>query len=59
MTTGEISENKDLIHIDEIQLEFWINFLQEADKVKYAKELYSVEKMNSDMKSILSWINEI
>lgn len=59
MTTSEISENKDLIHIDEIQLEFWINFLQEADKVKYAKELYSVEKMNSDMKSILSWINEI
>ena len=59
MTTGEIAENKNLIKIDEIQLEFWINFLQKADKVKYAKELYTVEKMNSDMEKIFTWINKI
>ena len=59
MTTGEIAENKKLIQIDEIQLEFWINFLQKADKVKYAKELYTVEKMNSDMEKIFTWIKKI
>ena len=59
MTTGEIANNKHLIKIDEIQLELWIDFLQKADKVKYAKELFTVEKMNSDMEKILNWINKI
>ena len=59
MTTDEIANNRHLIQIDEIQLELWIDFLQKADKVKYAKELFAVEKMNSDMEKILNWINKI
>jgi hypothetical protein len=59
MTTHEIANNRHLIQIDENQLELWIDFLQKADKVKYAKELFSVEKMNSDMEKILNWINKI
>ena len=59
MTTDEISNNRHLIQIDEIQLELWIDFLKKADKVKYAKELFTVEKMNSDMEKILNWINKI
>ena len=59
MTTGEIAENKNLIQIDEVQLKLWIDFLQKADKVKYAKELYTVEKMKRDMEKIFEWINKI
>jgi hypothetical protein len=59
MTTDEIADNRHLIQIDENQLELWIDFLQKADKVKYAKELFAVEKMNSDMEKILNWINKI
>ena len=59
MTTGEIAENKNLIQIDEVQLKLWIDFLQKADKVKYAKELYTIEKMKRDMEKIFEWINKI
>ena len=59
MTTDEIADNRHLIQIDENQLELWIDLLQKADKVKYAKELFAVEKMNSDMEKILNWINKI
>ena len=59
MTTEEIHGFKSLFPMDESQFSQWIQFLNEADMVKYAREIPSLEKMSVDKEKISSLIHQL
>ena len=59
MTTEEIHGFRSLFPMDESQFSQWIQFLNEADMVKYAREIPSLEKMSVDKEKISSLIHQL
>ena len=59
MTTEEIQEFRPLFPLDDEQFSEWHQFLSEADMVKYARDIPTPDKMNSDMGKISSLISQI
>jgi len=59
MTTEEIQEFRPLFPLDDEQFSEWHQFLSEADMVKYARDIPTPDKMNSDMEKISSLISQI
>ena len=59
MTTEEIHGFKSLFPMDEFQFSQWVQFLNEADMVKYAREIPSPEKMSVDKEKISSLIHQL
>ena len=59
MTTEEIHRFRSLFPMDESQFSQWIQFLNEADMVKYAREIPSLEKMSVDKEKISSLIHQL
>ena len=57
MTTEEISSYRSFFNINNDELEYWINFLNNADKIKYAKEISTAEEMRSDRARLITFIN--
>ena len=58
MTTEEIRKNKDLFPMSDNVFSKWIQFLSEADMVKYAKDVPISEKKNLDKDMIFSLIQK-
>ena len=59
MTTEEIHGFRSLFPMDESQFSQWVQFLNEADMVKYAREIPSPEKMFVDKEKISSLIHQL
>ena len=59
MTTDEIAQNQKLLSLDSNLFKDWIDILEYADKVKYAKEPAELEKMKTDLASVKSLINSV
>ena len=59
MTTEEIHGFRSLFPMDESQFSQWVQFLNEADMVKYAREIPSPEKMSGDKEKISSLIHQL
>jgi len=59
MTTEEIHAFRSLFPMDESQFSQWIEFLNEADMVKYAREIPNPEKMSIDKEKISSLIHQL
>ena len=59
MTTEEIHGFRSLFPMDESQFSQWVQFLNEADMVKYAREIPSLEKMSVDKEKISSLIHQL
>ena len=59
MTTEEIHGFRSLFPMDESQFSQWVQFLNEADMVKYAREIPSPEKMSVDKEKISSLIHQL
>ena len=59
MTTEEIHGFRSIFPMDESQFSQWIQFLNEADMVKYAREIPSLEKMSIDKEKISSLIHQL
>ena len=59
MTTDEIAENQKLFSLDFNLFKDWIDILEYADKVKYAKEPAELKKMEKDLANIKSFINSV
>ena len=59
MTTEEIHAFRSLFPMGESQFSQWVQFLNEADMVKYAREIPSKEKMSVDKEKISSLIHQL
>ena len=59
MTTEEIHGFRSLFPMDESQFSQWVQFLNEADMVKYAREIPNLEKMSVDKEKISSLIHQL
>ena len=59
MTTEEINEFQSLFPMEDDLFSEWHQFLSEADMVKYAREIPSLEKMSADKKRIYSLISQV
>jgi len=59
MTTEEIHAFRSLFPMGESEFSQWIEFLNEADMVKYAREIPSPEKMSIDKQKISSLILQL
>ena len=59
MTTEEIHVFRSLFPMGESQFSQWVQFLNEADMVKYAREIPSPEKMSVDKEKISSLIHQL
>ena len=59
MTTEEIHAFRSLFPMGESQFSQWVQFLNEADMVKYAREIPSKEKMSVDKEKISYLIHQL
>ena len=59
MTTEEINEFRSLFPLEDGLFSDWAQFLSEADKVKYAREIPTSEKMSADKEKISSFISQV
>ena len=59
MTTEEINQFRFLIPLKDEIFSDWVQFLSEADMVKYAREIPSPEKMSTDKKLSSSLISQV
>ena len=59
MTTEEIIDNQDLFPWESQQFFKWSQFLEEADLVKYARDIPTPEKMTLDKEKVVSLIEHI
>ena len=59
MTTEEIIDNQDLFPWESQQFFTWSQFLEEADLVKYARDIPTPEKMTLDKEKVVSLIEHI
>jgi len=58
MTTEEIKHYKKLFPMDEHQFTTWVQFLSEADMVKYARDVPTPTKMDNDKELIINLISQ-
>ena len=59
MTTFEIMENRKLFSLDDKEFEIWLGVLQSSDLVKYARENFNANQIKSDLKNVMSLINNV
>lgn len=58
MTALEIKKNRDLFNFNDKDFLFWISFLDKADRVKYSKEIFSIQEMENDKKNMAAWLEK-
>lgn len=58
MTSEEIANHRILFKLNDEDFNCWIKFLNESDKVKYARELVKPSKMKNDKAIIIDLINK-
>ena len=59
MTTIEIRKNRDLFNFNDKEFLLWVSFLDKADRVKYSKEIFSIQEMENDKTNMASWLEKI
>ena len=57
MTTEEISENENIFNMNDNIFSEWINLLQKADVIKFAKKSTPISEMENDRSLALNIIN--
>lgn len=58
MTTIQIKSKRDLFQMNDKDFSFWVSFLDKADRVKYSKEIFSIEEMEKDKNNITNWLED-
>jgi len=58
MTTEEISQNENIFEMNEDIFSEWVNLLQKADLIKFAKKLTPVTEMENDKHVAFKIINK-